>query len=103
MSLNEIVTKMSTVVQRADGAQVKIVAETMFGAGLHPSTDVFVLKRENASADWRLCSNQPHPDWRKMSVDEYKTRGRSEMLQTVTHGEILKVTRALGQPMSLFA
>lgn len=32
-----------------------------------------------------------------MSVEDYKTRGRSEMLRTVTTGEILKLTHALTQ------
>lgn len=32
-----------------------------------------------------------------MSVEDYKTRGRSEVLRTVTSGEILKLTHALMQ------
>jgi len=33
-----------------------------------------------------------------MSVDEYVRHGRSEMLQTVSHGEILKTVVALNNP-----
>ncbi|WP_087866020.1 hypothetical protein [Comamonas thiooxydans] len=91
--------KVSQIIQRTDGSQVKIVAEVMFGLGLTRSVDVFLLKRPNADAKWASVSKLPHPDWRSMSVDEYKRRGRSEMLQLVTHGEIFKVTNqlALGQ------
>jgi len=59
------------------------------------SVGVYVHRRESPLHDWKLMSDRPHPDWRKMSVDEYVKHGRSEMLQAVTHGEILKVTNAL--------
>lgn len=87
--------KVSQILQRKDGSEVKIVAEEFFGAGLRRSVGVFVLRRASPMDDWRLCSDQPHPDWRSMSVDEYQRHGRSEMLQTVTWGEIFRVTNAL--------
>ena len=82
-------------IQRSDGSEVKIVAQEFFGTGLHRSVGVHVLRRENEQATWKLCGDRPHPDWRTMSVDEYVKNGRSEVLQTVTHAEILKVTSAL--------
>lgn len=96
-------TKITRVITRADGSQIKIVAQTMFGAGLTPSTDVYALRREHADDTWKLLSDRPHPDWRKMSVDEYKQNGRSEMLQAVSIGEILKITSLLGRPMTDFS
>lgn len=85
-------------IQRKDGSEVKIVAQEFFGAGLTRSIGVHVLRRESSENNWQLCSDRPHPNWRNMSVDEYVKHGRSEMLQTVSIGEILKVTNALEKP-----
>ncbi|WP_080416082.1 hypothetical protein [Burkholderia ubonensis] len=87
--------KVTQVIQRADGSEVRIVAQKCFGLGLTCSIDVYVHRRESPNHPWVLLSDRPHPDWRAMSVDEYCKRGRSEMLQAVSHGEILKVTSAL--------
>jgi hypothetical protein len=87
--------RVEQILQRADGSEVKIVAQE-FGLPGHPSSvGVHVLRRESAQAQWKLCDDRPHPDWRQMSVDEYARRGRSEMLRTVTHGEILKMGKLL--------
>ncbi|HIH2751417.1 TPA: hypothetical protein ACYLN4_007254 [Burkholderia lata] len=88
-------TTAEKIIRRNDGSEVRIVAETCYGRGLTCSIDVYVHQRESPDQPWMLMSNRPHPDWRKMSVDDYLKRGRSEMLRTVSHGEILKVTSAL--------
>jgi hypothetical protein len=87
--------KVSQTIQRVDGSEVRIVAQKCFGLGLTCSIDVHVHRRESPHHPWVLTSNRPHLDWRKMSVDDYVKHGRSEMLQTVSLGEILKVTNAL--------
>lgn len=89
---------MATVkqtIQREDGSEVQIVAQDFFGIGLTRSVGVYVLRRESPSHAWKLTDDRPHPDWRKMSVSDYVRHGRSEMLRTVSHGELLKVTHAL--------
>ena len=93
------VTKITQVIQRDDGSEVKIVAEAFFGVGLHQSIDVYVHKRESANHDWILCSDRPHPDWRSMSVEDYDKHGRSSMLQAVSSGELLRAMNAIGAPM----
>lgn len=98
----EVATKITRILRRPGGSEAKIVAERMFGAGLKPSVDVTVFRRESTDEAWRLCSKTPAPNWRTMSVEEYKARGRSEVLQTVTHGEIFAVTNLLGRPLSEF-
>jgi hypothetical protein len=85
--------KIEKLKKRPDGSEVKIVGQTMYGAGLHLSVDVYVLFRESAQHAWRVASDQPHPDWRTMSVDEYLKHGRSEKLQLVTHGELLAISQ----------
>ncbi len=87
--------QVEQLLQRPDGSEVKIVAQASYGAGLKRSVGVYVLARESSSHAWRVASDRPHPDWRTMSVAEYVKRGRSEMLQLVTHGEILKVANLL--------
>lgn len=82
------------ILPRPDGSEVQIVARQFFNLGCPADVDVFVLRRETPDADWRVLSKLPHPDWRTMSVDEYVKRGRSEMLQHVTHGEIFKAAAA---------
>lgn len=87
--------KVTQIIQRDDGSEVRIVAEEFFGLGLTRSVGVYVHRRESTNHPWTLTNDRPHPDWREMSVDEYIKRGRSEMLRTVSHGEILKVTNSL--------
>jgi len=89
--------KVEHLIQRENGSEVKVVAQECFGEGLTRSVDVYVLRRDTPESPWALCSDRPHPDWRSMSVDEYTKRGRSEMLQTVSHGEILKAVIELNK------
>ena len=100
MSTEDTITKITQVFQRKDGSEARIVATACYGSGLHLSVDVYVHRRESPAHTWQLCSNRPHPDWRSMSVNEYVRHGRSEMLQTVSPGEIMKVKSAIGKPMS---
>lgn len=95
-------TKITQIIQREDGSEVRIVATAMFGEGLHRSIDVYVHKRTNESSPWTLCSDQPHPDWKTMPLDDYKKFGRSEMLQAVSVGELIRATSLIGKPMSQF-
>lgn len=87
--------KVTQIIQRGDGSEVRIVAQRCFGLGLTCSTIIFVHRRKSPNDPWILTNDRPHPDWRKMSVDDYIKRGRSEMLRTVSHGEILKVANSL--------
>lgn len=84
-------SKVERLLKRADGSEVKIVGEAMYGAGLRLSIDTYVLARESANHQWRVASDRPHPDWRTMSVDEYVKHGRAEKFQVASHGEILSV------------
>jgi len=63
--------------------------------GVDVSVDVYVLHRESPAHEWRVANNRPHPNWRRMSVNEYIKHGRSEMLQIASPCEILKVSRAV--------
>lgn len=94
-------SRVENLIQRPDGSEVKIVAQASFGLDQKFSADVFVLGRESTKHDWRVLSDRPHPDWRAMSVDEYVKRGRSEVLQNVTHGQIFKAAQALRTQLGL--
>lgn len=83
------------LIRRADGSEVKIVAQDFFSVGFERSISAYVLRRESPESHWNLCADRPHPDWRKMSVDEYVRHGRPEMLQVASAAEILKVTSLL--------
>lgn len=100
MSNNEPITKVTQIIPRQDGSEVRIVVEAMYGAGLHQSIDVRVHRRNKTDENWIYCNNQPHPDFKSMSRENYLKNGRSEMLNTVTPAEILKLTKLIGQPMS---
>lgn len=95
-------TKVTKILQRADGSEVKIVAQEFDGL-FTSSIGVDVFHRESVNHPWVLASNRPDPAWRQMSVDEYVKRGRSEMLKKASPAEILSVTRMIGLPMSHFA
>ncbi|WP_236748869.1 hypothetical protein [Acidovorax carolinensis] len=94
------ITKVTQYIQRDDGSEVRIVAQ-VFGAILasQPSIGVHVHRRAGPDQDWVLCSDQPHPDWRSMSVSDYAKHGRSELLRTVSTGELLRAFSLLGAPM----
>lgn len=91
----EPVTKVTQIINRTDGTQVKIVATTYVGLGLHISVGVDVFKRDDDNMPWILCDNRPVTNWKELSVAEYIIHGRSEMLQTVSHAEILRCTNML--------
>jgi hypothetical protein len=95
-----MMAKIERTIRKADGSEIKIVAQACFGLGLKLSIDVYVLYRENPTHEWKLANDRPHPDWRKMSVDEYVKRGRSEMLRMASIGEILKTTNMLRASMA---
>jgi hypothetical protein len=91
------------ILQRTDGSEVRISAEPCVGLGLKVSVNVYVHFRSNPTEEWKLASDRPHPDWRTMSVDDYVKRGRSQMLQLVSHGEIFSVSNeALAGDKALF-
>jgi len=96
----QVITKVSQIIQRSDGSEAKIVAQACDGVGLKRSIDVYVLWRESPQREWKLTSQSPHPAWRTMPVIDYIHHGRSEMLKTVSIGEILRLTNAIGKPMS---
>lgn len=98
--MEDLVTKVTRVVSRNDGSEVKLVAQRYLGAGLHSSVGVDVFRRSSPNCNWQLCRDQPHPDWRTMSVDEYSKQGRSEKLQAASSGEILAVATMIGKPLS---
>ena len=100
--LEEKATKITQLLARADGSEVKIVAQTMFGAGLHESVDVCVFRRGSPDDNWSLCNDRPAEGWREMPLDRYVKEGGSEVLRTVTHGEILRAVALLGKPMAFF-
>lgn len=93
---------VENLIRRADGSEVKIVAREYFGEGLTRSVGVDVLRRANAAAQWTVCSDRPHPNWRNMPVDEYVQHGRSEKLQTASLAEMLKTVMALNNPQGTF-
>lgn len=99
MAMQELITKVTQDFIREDGSQARIVAQEAYGSGLTRSVDYYVLRRADASANWTLCSKKPHPEWRTMSVEDYVRQGRSEVLRTVTQGEILRLLSALGKPL----
>lgn len=93
-SIIERITKVTQTLPRENGSEVRIIAEIYFGSGLAESIHVMVHRRDNASDDWKLCNDRlPNRDWN--GVDDYIKNGRSEVLQTVTPIEILKVINML--------
>ena len=87
--------EVKQILQRKDGSEVRIVAQEFFGRGLTRSVGVYVHRRESPRHAWKLAGDRPHPNWRKMSVQDYNRHGRAEMLQVASPGEILKVISSL--------
>lgn len=85
--------KEINIITRADGSQVKIVAELFTGPSMNHTIGNFVMRRANASEDWILCKDRSTRPW--TSVDDYVAHGRPEMLQVASIGEILKTNQAL--------
>jgi hypothetical protein len=87
--------KQENLITRADGSQVKIVATLFESISGEKHIDNYVLQRKDAASQWSVCSNTPAPGYLEMSIHEYEKRGRSEMLQMVSPGEILTVNQKL--------
>jgi len=81
------------------GSEVKLVAKAYFGAGLPRSVGVDVFRRARPENAWKLCCDQPHPDWRNMPRVDYVKLGRAEKVQFASHGEILSVASVIGKPL----
>lgn len=100
--MEELATKVTKIIQRDDGSEVKIVAQAYFGSGLHRSVGVDVFRRADPNSNFELCNDRPHPDWKTMPVEEYCRHGRSEKFQAASNGEILGVASLIGKPMAFF-
>lgn len=96
MDPTELISTVTQIIQRPNGAQVKIVA-TDFGGPFGRNVGIDVFRRDDESQPWKLCSDRPHPDWRTMSVDEYIKRGRSEQMQAASFGELHRVSSLIGK------
>lgn len=96
------ITKITRHFPREDGSEVRIVATLMFGAGLHPSADLYAHRRTSPDTPWQLLSSEPHPDARSMSIEEYNARGRSPLLTHTTFAERVKTSGWLGLPQATF-
>lgn len=93
----ELTTKVTEIITRENGSQIKIIVEQFTGNGLNTSVGVYAHHRESPNDYWHLLSNRPHPDWRSMSVCDYIKYGRSELLQFVSPAEILKLSNLIGK------
>ncbi len=99
MTNQELITKVTQVIQRMDGSEVKIVATAMYGLGLNMSIATDVFKRIDSNSAWVLLNDKPSSDW--LGVDDYIKNGRSEKLQAIKPIELLKVINLIGKPLSL--
>lgn len=95
----DLITKVTQIINKPDGSQAKIVAQSMTGQGLVQSTSVSVFKRQSEKVDWILCNDQPASSFKPMSRQDYENHGRSEALSTVSTAQILKVSSLLGQSL----
>ena len=83
--------KVVHILQREDGSQVRITGQPCYDLGLKLNVGVYVHYRNSPEGEWLLASDEKHPDWRTMSVAEYIERGRSQVDQLTSHGEIFRV------------
>lgn len=95
--------QIETIIDRADGTQVRLLAQDYAVPGGTPSIGVDVFSRASPQMPWQLCNDRPHPDWRAMPVDEYVKTGRPEAFQVATRGEILRAAEQLRAANALAA
>lgn len=91
---------LSQILTRQDGSQVKLMGRMSGGLFCKANPDVWALFRQDQSCDWVLLSKEPHPDWRTMPVDEYAKSGRSEFMQKVSFGELIKFKQMFYIPIN---
>lgn len=97
----DLITKVSQIIPRADGSQVKIVvSSTMLSTGVAHAVSSYVLRRESESDNWKLCSDSMPEGWKMMPREDYIKFGRPERFRYASHAEVLKLTQLLGKPMS---
>jgi len=81
---DEPITKLTRIIKRVNGSEIKLCGTAYYGQGLKLSKGVDLFHRETPGHEWRLCCDKQHPYWEQM------------------RGEILKVSNALGRPLSQF-
>ena len=99
MDSQDLITKVTKIIPRDDGSEIRIVVEQMTGHGLNKSIGFYVHHRETPCHPWVYLNDRMHPDWRGMSVDDYDKHGRCEVLQAGHRGEVLNLARLIGKPM----
>ena len=99
----DLVTKVTRIIPRADGSEVRITVDSCRGRNMDLQVSpAYVHTRKAPEYQWHLCSDTPHPDWRTMSVDDYNKFGRCEKFQATSHGEILSLSQWIGKPIHEF-
>lgn len=96
---NDTITKIEKTFECESGEQSRLTVYLASRPGGSALVGVYGHHRANDSEPWSLCSENPHPDWKSMSVDEYEKRGRSELLQYIKRSDIFKYSAMLGQPL----
>lgn len=94
-----LATHIEVTLDRPHGAQVRIVGNLDFGVNLVPRKSMHVLRRNQPTENWVLCSDAKPEGWKQMPRAEYLQHGRSEMFQAVTVPEFMKAGSALGRPL----
>jgi len=89
--------KEEQLITRADGSQVKIVAELVSSPFCAPSIGTYVLQRNTPDEMWHVCSDTPVKGAKEMSRSEYLLRGRCEKLRVATAIEIMKTVSLLAR------
>ncbi len=83
---------------KENGIEVKINSTLFVDFNNYFSIDTFALFRENEGDEWKLCKDQSkfsREEIRKMSRAQYLREGRSELLEIVGVGKLLKTADAL--------
>lgn len=89
--------KAEQLITRADGSQVKIVAELFTNPSCERTIGTYVLQRNSPDEMWHVCSDTPVKGAKHMSRSEYLRRGRCEKLRVATISEILKTVSLLAK------
>ncbi|MEQ1977367.1 hypothetical protein [Xenorhabdus sp. SGI240] len=90
----DIVMQVIHIIHKGE-TTIRIIATMFYGLGLSESINIDVFKKDVDDSKFILCGNRPHPEWRRMSVDEYIQRGRPEKFKYATYAEIIRVVREL--------
>lgn len=92
----EINGRYVTTMDRPDGSQLRITAQIVGLSNGKLTVDRYIHHKPHPdSKEWLLLGDQPAPNWRTMSIDEYTRVGRPPWMYHLSPAALMQCLQPL--------